>query len=443
MEKKKSPIERGRVLLESSRLLRAQLKEIAELETINTSRPISETLLVDINSAADCLEYFGGSCSTQQVGETHLSANDSFTYTLREPLGVTVGIGAFNYPLQSAAWKAAPALAFGNSMVFKPAEDTPWSAIVLAECFKVAGLPEGLFSVVLGAGSVGSLLVNDDRVSKISFTGSKPTGSKIASAASGNLKKVTLELGGKSPLIIFADCDLEQAVTATLVANFYSNGEVCSNGTRVFVEESIHDKFVQRLVERTKKLRIGDPLDAKTDVGSLIHEKHLETVLGFVERAKAEGAKVEYGGERLQDKAKFANFSPKLLNGAFMLPAILTGVQDHFEVARYEVFGPVCSILKFSSEDEVISRANDTIFGLAAGVFTKDLSKAHKVIHRIDAGQCWINNFNLSPVEIPWGGYKKSGMGRENGTESIHYWTQVKTVHVECSGIIDPYPDAK
>jgi len=442
---RRSPIERGRVLLEASRLLRQRTNQLAELETLNTSRPIAETLVVDIQSAADCFEYFGGSVSAQQVGETHDFPNGAFVYTRREPLGVTAGIGAFNYPIQSAAWKAAPALAFGNAMVFKPAEDTPWTALALAEILKEAGLPEGLFSVVLGAGQVGAMLTSDPRIAKISFTGSAATGAKIASSSGNELRKVTLELGGKSPLIIFDDCDLDKAVSGALLSNFYSNGEVCSNGTRVFVHEKIHDQFLQKLVSRVSKLRIGDPMDPETDIGALITEKHLQKVLGFVERGKADGAKLVYGGERLTTPKQFHKMTTsQLLKGAYMTPAVFSHVKDDSELAKTEVFGPVAAVLSFKTEDEVIERANDTVFGLAAGVFTNDLSRAHRVIHSLHAGQCWINHFNLAPVEIPWGGYKKSGMGRENGTEAIHYWTQIKTVHVEStkSGIVDPYPHA-
>lgn len=440
----KSPMERGRVLLETARLLRQKTREISLVESLNTSRAISEVLVTDVASAAECFEYFGGSASAQHVGEMHDFANGNFAYTRREPLGVTVGIGAFNYPLQSAAWKAAPALAFGNAMVFKPAEDTPLSALKLAETLKEAGLPDGLFSVLLGPGhTVGSALVSDKRVAKISFTGSVQTGTQLASQAALEVKKVTLELGGKSPMIVFEDADLDQAVTGALLGNFYSNGQICSNGTRVFVHAKVHDEFVRRFVERTRLLRIGDPLHVDTDVGPLIHQRHLDKVLGFVQRAEQEGATLVLGGRRITDAKLFHDGNAKLLPGAFMTPAIFTDVQDGFEIATREVFGPVACVLRFSSEAEVIARANDTEFGLAAGVFTKDLVRAHRTIAQLQAGCCWINHFNLSPVELPWGGFKQSGLGRENSTEALHYWTQLKSVYVDMHGIADPYPKAR
>lgn len=399
----------------------------------------------DLKTWTDCLEYFGGSAAAQQKGETHDFSDGSFVYTRREPLGVCVGIGAFNYPGQSCIWKAAPALVFGNAMVFKPAGITPHTALALAEIFVQAGLPKGVFSVLLGDGVLGSALINSPHVSKISFTGSVATGSKIAAQASSEVKKITLELGGKSPMIVFEDCDVEAAVTGAMMANFLSNGQVCSNGTRVFVQEKIYDRFVQRLVERTKRLKIGDPMDFKTEVGPMITKSHRDKVVGFVERAIKQGAKLGCGGtalsspDELMNPKDFASFK----NGAFMLPAVFYDVEDDFEIAREEIFGPVASVLKFKTEEEVVQRANDSEFGLAAGVYTNNLTRAHRVVHAIKAGQCWINNFNLSPAEIPWGGYKKSGLGRENGTEAVHYWTQVKTVHVEIGGAADAFDSTK
>lgn len=417
--------QRGRILMDAVKLLRARNRELAALEVLDTGKPIQEAESVDVHSGADCLEYYAGLAATLH-GE-HLDFGSAFAYTRREPLGICAGIGAWNYPLQIACWKSAPALACGNAMIFKPAELTPLSALKLAEIYTEAGLPDGVFNVVQGAGATGQLLTRHPRIAKVSLTGEVGTGKRVMADAAGTLKHVTLELGGKSPLIVFADADVDNAVAAAMMANFYTQGEICSNGTRVFVEESLHDAFVERLVARTARLRIGDPMDPETQVGALISEPHMDKVLGYIETGKAEGATLALGGGRPADAA--------LRSGYFVEPTIFDRCTDTMRIVREEIFGPVLSLLTFRDEDEVIARANDTEFGLAAGVFTRDLARAHRVVARLQAGVCWINNYNITPVEMPFGGVKQSGMGRENGRAAIEHYTQLKSVYVELGDV--------
>jgi betaine-aldehyde dehydrogenase len=423
------PVERGRILRRAADLLRARNEELSRLETLDTGKPIQETLVTDAASAADALEFFAGAVATFN-GE-FVDLGGPFAYTRREALGVCVGIGAWNYPIQIAAWKSAPALAMGNAFVFKPSETTPLSALALAEIYAEAGLPDGLFNVVQGFGDVGAALVSHPSVAKVSLTGSVPTGRKIAQAAGGSLKHVTMELGGKSPLIVFDDADLENAIGGAMLGNFYSSGQVCSNGTRVFVHEAVHDRFVERLVERTKAIRIGDPLDPETQMGPLVSRAQHEKVMGYVEIGKAEGAHLAAGG----GVPKLQGFE----GGSFIEPTVFTGVADEMRIAREEIFGPVMSVLSFSEEDEVVARANDTEFGLAAGVFTCDLARGHRVVANLQAGTCWINAYNLTPVEIPFGGYKQSGIGRENGLAALAHYSQLKSVYVETGNVDSPY----
>ncbi|KAF7705940.1 hypothetical protein HF521_019194 [Silurus meridionalis] len=356
-------------------------------------------------------------------------AGGSFAYTRREPLGVCVGIGAWNYPFQIAAWKSAPALACGNSMVFKPSPLTPVSAVLLAEIYTQAGVPDGLFNVAQGAQETGALLCQHPAVAKVSFTGSVQTGKKIMEMASKGVKPVTLELGGKSPLIIFEDCNLENAVRGALMANFLSQGQVCSNGTRVFVHRPILTQFLEEVVRRTKAIQIGDPFLEETRMGALVSREHLHKVLGYVEQAKREGARVLCGGE------PFTPADPKLKHGYYMTPCVLDNCTDYMTCVREEIFGPVMSVLTFDTEDEVLHRANDTTMGLAAGVFTKDIQRAHRVIENLQAGSCFINNYNITPVEVPFGGYKTSGIGRENGQVTMEYYSQLKSVVVEMGDV--------
>lgn len=431
---KRSGTERGRILHAAARRLRERAAELARIEVLDTGKPIAEAVAVDVPSAADALEYFAGLAPT--LHGHHYELGRSFAYTRREPLGVCAGIGAWNYPLQIACWKAAPALACGNAMVFKPSELTPQSVLELAAIFAEVGLPEGVFNVVQGGAEVGRLLTTHPGVAKVSLTGSVATGKAVMAGASSSLKQVTLELGGKSPLILFDDADLDQAVAGALLANFFTQGEVCSNGTRVFVHESIHEEFLARLLPRVARLRIGDPLDPATQVGALISREHLAKVEGYIKSARGEGARLLCGGERpVFDGPADAH----LAGGHFLAPAVFDGCADTMRFVREEIFGPVMAVLTFRGEDEVIERANATPYGLSAGVFTRDLRRAHRVIAALEAGTCWINTYNVTPVEIPFGGVKDSGIGRENGLVTLDHYTRLKTVYVEMGEIDSPY----
>jgi betaine-aldehyde dehydrogenase len=431
--KNKTGADRGRVLTKAAGVLRSRMDAIALLETQDVGKPISESFAVDVSSAADALEYFGGMAAT--IHGEYFDLKNAFGYTRAEPLGVCAGIGAWNYPIQIAAWKAAPALACGNAMIFKPSELTPVTALELAAALIEAGAPPGLFNVVQGDGRVGSMLVDHPRIAKISLTGSVATGKKIFAGAATQLKRVTLELGGKSPLIIFEDADIDNAVSAAMLANFYTQGEVCSNGTRVFVQRKIFDRFLLKLKERTEKIRLGDPADPDTQMGALISKAHLEKVKQFIDSGKSAGATLLTGGNQPAKDFKGRDIS----SGNFLTPAIFTDCDDAMEICKEEIFGPVLSILSFDSEEEVIKRANNTPYGLSAGVFTNDIKRGHRVIHQLQAGTCWINNYNITPIELPFGGYKQSGQGRENSLAAIQYYTQLKSVYVELGNVESPY----
>ena len=422
--------ERGRILRQVADLLRARNDELARLETLDTGKPIQETSAVDVISGAECFDYFAGLAGA--IAGEHVDLGPAaFGYTRREPLGVVAGIGAWNYPLQIACWKSAPALACGNAMIFKPAELTPLTALKLAEIMTEAGVPSGVFNVVQGMAETGRLLSRHPGIRKISLTGEVGTGRAVMRDAADTLKYVTLELGGKSPLIIFEDADLQQAVSGALLANFYSAGQVCSNGTRVFVHRAVRARFLEMLLERVARMRIGDPLDPATQVGALISEAHMQKVLGYIDIGRKEGATLLCGGHRALEGA--------CADGYFITPAIFAGCGDDMRIVREEIFGPVMAVLEFSEESEVVARANATEFGLSAGVFTRDLARAHRVIALLQAGTCWINHYNITPIALPFGGAKQSGLGRENGRAAIEHYTQVKSVYVNLGDVEAPY----
>jgi betaine-aldehyde dehydrogenase len=410
------PVERGRILRRAADLIRARNHDLSVLETLDTGKPLSETLVADATTAADALEYFGGLAGAL-TGE-HIPLGRDFVYTIREPLGVCVGIGAWNYPTQIAAWKGAPALACGNAMVFKPSETTPLCALRLAEILTEAGLPPGLYNVLQGAGPVGQALVADPRVAKVSLTGSVPTGRRVYAAAAAGMKHVTMELGGKSPLVIFDDADLDSAVSGAILGNFYSAGQVCSNGTRVFVQTGIREAFLARLTERLAGAVMGDPLDPATTLGPMVSARQRDIVEGYIRTGIAEGARLVTGGHR-PDRPGF-----------YIAPAVFADVTDDMTIAREEIFGPVMAVLDFTTEEEALSRANATEFGLAAGVFTADLTRAHRMAAGFRAGTCFINAYNLTPVEAPFGGVRQSGVGRENARAAIEHYSQLKSVYV-------------
>ena len=417
-------IERARIMRRAVDLLRERNDELALLETLDTGKPLSETRSVDIVTGADVLEYYAGLAPAIE-GEQIPLRDSSFVYTRREPLGVVAGIGAWNYPIQIALWKAAPALAAGNAMIFKPSEVTPLSALKLAEIFSEAGLPDGVFNVLTGSGAgVGSLITEHPRIAKVSFTGGVATGKKVmASAAASSLKDVTMELGGKSPLIVCEDADLDRAADIAVMANFFSSGQVCTNGTRVFVPAGLKAAFEAKLLERVQRVRLGDPQQEATNFGPLVSFAHMDKVLDYIAQGKAAGARILCGGERVTE-GEYAK-------GAFVAPTIFSDCSDDMSIVREEIFGPVLSLLDYQDEEEVIRRANATEYGLAAGVVTPDLARAHRIIHRLEAGICWINTWGESPAQMPVGGYKQSGIGRENGIASLAHYTRVKSVQVE------------
>jgi len=425
-----SGTERGRILQKAVAILRERNDELAMIEVLDTGKPIQEANSVDIATGADVIEYYAGLASTISGQQQDLGGSN-FYYTRREPLGICAGIGAWNYPIQIAMWKSGPALAAGNSMIFKPSEETPLGALKLAEIYTQAGLPDGVFNVVQGDGKVGQMLSRHPKIAKVSFTGECGTGKKVMADAASTLKEVTMELGGKSAFIAFEDADIENAVSGALLANFYTQGEVCTNGTRVFVHASIHDQFIEKIKTRTEKMIIGDPTHPDTQVGALISRDHMQKVLRYIEAAKAAGASLICGGEQVTENG--------LDCGNFIQPTIFADCTDDMPNAIDEIFGPVMSILKFHTEEEVIKRANDTEFGLAAGVFTTNISRAHRVIAKLEAGICFINTWGASPVQMPVGGYKQSGIGRENGIDTLNQYTQVKSVFLELENVKCPY----
>lgn len=425
-------MQRSRILRKAVDILRARNDELAELETLDTGKPLSETRYVDIVTGADVLEYYAGLIPAIE-GEQIPLRETSFVYTRREPLGVVAGIGAWNYPIQIALWKSAPALAAGNAMIFKPSEVTSLTALKLAEIYTEAGLPAGVFNVLTGSGrEVGQWLTEHPGIEKVSFTGGTITGKKVmASASSSSLKEVTMELGGKSPLIVFEDADLDRAADIAVMANFYSSGQVCTNGTRVFVPRMLQARFEAKVLERVKRIRLGDPLDVATNFGPLVSYAHMDSVLGYIEKGRSEGARLLIGGARVTD-GDYAK-------GAYVAPTVFTDCRDDMTIVREEIFGPVMSILIYDSEEEVIRRANDTDYGLAAGVVTRDLNRAHRVIHKLEAGICWINTWGESPAEMPVGGYKQSGVGRENGLVTLGHYTRIKSVQLEMGDYVSVF----
>ncbi|RVU86069.1 betaine-aldehyde dehydrogenase [Leucothrix sargassi] len=423
-------VERSRILLKAVSVLRERNDELARIEVADTGKPFQEAVAVDVQTGADVIEFYAGLVPAQ-MGQQQI-VGDDFYYTRKEPLGVCAGIGAWNYPLQIACWKSGPALAAGNSIIFKPSEETPLGALKLAEIYIQAGVPAGVFNVVQGAANVGQWLTQNDEIEKVSFTGEVGTGKKVVASAAGSLKDVTMELGGKSPLLVFDDADVSQAVSAAMLGNFYTQGEICTNCTRVYVHRSVYESFISELKQRTEdNIIAGDPMDEAVNFGALISKKHRDTVLQYIDKAHNEGATLLTGGEALAPES-----AP---NGFFVAPTVFTDCTDDMTIVREEIFGPVMSVLVFDDEDEVVKRANDTHLGLAAGVFTQDIKRGHRVIHQLKAGICWINSYGNSPAEMPVGGYKQSGIGRENGVQTLDQYTQTKSVYVGMTDIESPF----
>ncbi len=419
---KLTPSQRGRLLLKLADLIEQNAEELAQLETLDNGKPIRYSRAGDVPLTADHFRYFAG-WATKLEGETiPVSIPNMFTYTLREPVGVVGQIIPWNFPLQMAAWKLAPALACGNTVILKPAEQTPLTALRLGELICEAGFPEGVVNIVPGFGeTAGAALAAHPNVDKIAFTGSTEVGKKILQASIGNLKKVTLELGGKSPNIIFPDADLKFAVRGALNAIFFNQGQVCTVGSRLFVQKSVYDQVVGGLTDAARKMKLGQGIDPGTELGPVVSQEQLDRVTGYIEIGKREGATPRTGGERP---------GGNLAQGYFVQPTVFDGVNDDMTIAREEIFGPVVVALPFEDVEEVAARANSSIYGLAAGVWTSDVKKAHKMAAALKAGVIWVNTYNQFDAAAPFGGYKQSGYGREMGHAVLDAYTQTKTVWV-------------
>src|SRR5215467_8264714 len=424
---KLSARDRGRLLYKLSQLIEQHSAELAALETADNGKPIKETINVDLPQVVENFEYFAG-WATKIEGETIPVPGQMFNYTLREPLGVCGQIIPWNFPLLMAAWKLAPALAAGNTVVLKPAEQTPVTALELAKLIQDAGFPEGVVNVVPGYGeTAGAALAAHKGIDKIAFTGSTEVGKLIAKAAADNLTRVSLELGGKAPNIVFADADLDQAVNGAMMGIFFNQGQVGCAGSRLFVEEKIKDEFLGRFKEKSEKVTVGDPMDKATLMGPQVSAEQLSKIKSYVDIAREEGATVLSGGAQPKLDAAFEN-------GYFFQPTIFSEVDNSMRVAQEEIFGPVTSVITFKDDDELIQKANDTIYGLSAGIWTQNITRAHRFAKAIKAGVVWINTYNMMNAASPFGGYKQSGYGREMGKHALELYTQVKSVWVDLSG---------
>jgi len=413
------PGKRSEVLFKVGELIKRNIPELAQLEALDSGKPVS-LASGEMWSAGEVFRYYSG-WPTKIYGETNPSDDSMFIYSLREPVGVCGGIIPWNFPLVMAAWKVAPALAFGNTVVLKPAEQTPLTALRLAELCAEAGVPEGAVNVVTGFGpEAGQALAQHYDVDKIAFTGSTEVGRKILHSSEGNLKRVSLELGGKSPNIVFADANMKRASKGSMMGVFLNSGQVCTAGTRILVEASIHDEFVASLVEATSSMKLGNPLEEDTGMGPVVSQEQLDKVTGYIEIGRSEGAEVVAGGERATD----------LGDGFFVQPTVFAGVRNDMRIAQEEIFGPVAAVIEVADVDEAIAIANDTIYGLAAAVWTNDLTKAHRVARGIKAGTVWVNTTGLFDASVSFGGYKQSGFGRELGRHSLETYTQTKSVWV-------------
>jgi aldehyde dehydrogenase (NAD+) len=416
--RKLSASERGRLIWKLADLLEKNIDEFAELETLDNGKPIFESRYVDMPMVIDVLRYYAG-LATKIHGETVNTVETAFTYTLREPVGVVGLIVPWNFPLLLASWKVGPALACGNTIVWKPASQTSLTTLRFGKLAIEAGVPAGVINIVTGPGEVGRTMVKHPGINKIAFTGSTAVGQEIMRSAAETVKRITLELGGKSPNIVFADSDIDNAVKGAITGIFYGKGEVCNAGSRLFLERKVKDEFTEKLVARAAKMRPADPLDPKTRLGAIVSQEQMQTVLGYIESGKKDGAKLVAGGNRVSvDGGK----------GFFIEPTIFGDVKNDMTIAREEIFGPVLSVLSFDDIDEVIEQANNNPYGLAAAVWTHDVKKAHSVSRRLKAGTVWINTYGLMDASLPFGGYKSSGFGRELGAHAIEHYTEMKTV---------------
>ncbi|KAI1373910.1 aldehyde dehydrogenase [Hypoxylon crocopeplum] len=427
------PVERARILQKAVSLLREHNNALARVETQDTGKPYSETSTVDIVTGADVLEYFANLVASGGLnGESFHLRSSAMVYTSKEPLGVCVGIGAWNYPLQIALWKSAPCLAAGNCMVYKPSEYTPLHAELLAGLYHSAGLPDGVFNVVYGGADVGSYLTKHPTIAKVSFTGQVSTGMKVAGTAAGGMKYVTMELGGKSPLVVLPDAAVDQAVDVAMMANFFSTGQVCTNGTRVFIPRAMKKSFERRLLDQMKYVRAGDLYNLATNFGPLSSKVHYDKVVKYVRHGiEQDKATLLCGGPEPP-----ASLSPKLKQGYWIQPTVFTDCTDDMTIVKEEIFGPVMTILTYDTVDEAVQRANATELGLAAGVVGCNISQCHTVIARLEAGITWINTWGESPAEMAVGGWKHSGVGVENGRRGLEAWVRNKSTLVEMGGSV-------
>ena len=416
---KTAPAERGRLLWKLADLIEQNLDELAELETLDNGKPLLFARMLDVPSAAGFFRYMAGWATKVEGNTIPMSGSQGkyFAYTLREPVGVVGQIIPWNFPLVMASWKLAPALAVGCTCVLKPAEQTPLTALRLGELIQEAGFPDGVVNIVPGFGeTAGAALAAHPDVDKIAFTGSTAVGKLIAIAATGNLKKVSLELGGKSPNVVFADADLKAAIPGSASAIFFNQGQVCTAGSRLFIHKTIFDRVVEGVAGETKKFKVGPGINPSTNLGPLVSEEQLSRVCGFLEVGAKEGARTVVGGKRIGD------------TGYFVEPTVLVDVKPEMKVVREEIFGPVVTAIPFSEPEEVIGFANDTVYGLAAAVWTSDISKAHRMAAKLRAGTVWINCYNIFDPALPFGGYKQSGWGREMGHAALELYTESKSV---------------
>jgi len=418
---KMKPRDRAKVMWRLADILSSRAEEIGRIETIDNGKPIFESQFVDTPAAAECLYYFAG-WSGKVTGETIPVADSAFTYTLREPVGVVGAITPWNFPLMMAVWKIAPALACGNTIICKPASNTALSLLKFAEYAKEAGLPAGVLNVVPGRGSVvGNAIVDHPGIDAIAFTGSTEVGKQLMARAAKTLKKVSLELGGKSPNVVFADADLDAAARGALNAIFYGKGEVCAAGSRLLVEEGAHEELMAKVIERANKMTAGDPLHPKTRLGAIVSKEQMDSVLSYIEAGKSDGAKLVAGGERADIGTG---------KGYFIKPTIFDDVTPEHRIAREEIFGPVLATLRFKDAEDAVKVGNNTVYGLAAAVWTRDVSKAHRIARAIKAGTVWVNTYNLYDPALPFGGFKESGFGRDQGRDALEKYTQTKSVWV-------------
>ena len=413
-------VERSRLLHRLADLIEENAEELARLESLDNGKPYRIARAADLPLTIACYRYFAG-CADKIQGRTIPIAGDYLCYTRHEPVGVVGQIIPWNFPLLMQAWKLAPALATGNAVILKPAEQTPLSALRVGELILQAGFPPGVVNILPGYGpTAGSAIARHEGIDKVAFTGSTEVGHLIMEAAAkSNLKRLTLELGGKSPNIVFADADMDQAIEGAHFALFFNQGQCCCAGSRLFVEEKCYDQFVEKSVARAKRRRVGDPFDPRTEQGPQVDQTQFDKVMGYIETGKSEGAHLLAGGKRVGDR------------GYFIEPTVFAAVENDMKIAQEEIFGPVMSILKFKEIDEVVERANNSMYGLAAAVWTRDIGKAYAIANRVRAGTVWVNCFNVFDAAAPFGGFKQSGIGRELGEYGLQQYTEVKTVTVK------------